>query len=232
MKVLRERSTVKVLADVVARALLTVAGCDPYYVTSVNGLLAGVDRPEPFDKKFVGEWYGPTWERVVWKVDRLMETDSYFVTHFDDKGEKTFYTASVFEVADLKLMDLQEVPAEGRTVRTHLLMKADFRLAVEIRLGATPPDMAMKMAALGGGPLLRYKALTLQPQRNRFFLDHPGLIATEKTFDGEGKPTGLRLTASPKDLREFFKTHGANEGLWVEEEKAIKLEAKLNQGDR
>ncbi len=227
MKRPRDRSTGMVLAIVVAGGLLAIAGCDPRLVASVNGLGDGATRPEPFDKAFVGEWYGPSWERVEWKVERLLETDTYFVTYFDAKGEKTFYTAAVFEMADLTLMDLQEAPGEGRKkTRSHLIVKVDLRTAGGLMLGAQSPEVARKVAALGGGPLIRYRSLKLQPLRGRFLLDHPDLIAAEKTFDAEGRAAGPRLTASPEELRAFFKAHGSDEGLWVEDERAIQLEAR------
>jgi hypothetical protein len=198
---------------------------------SVHGLVGPLEHAEPFDARFVGEWYGPTWEAVEWKIERLTNTDSYFITHFGNRGEQTFFTASVVKVGHLKLMDLQEAPAKGRPAGAHLLMKIDRSLNVSLWFGALPPDLARKVDALGGGPLIRYKSLTLQPPRNRYFLDHPGLVDTQKTYDAEGKPTGLILTATPNELREFFRVHGGEEGLWVDEERAIKLESRLNPGD-
>jgi len=159
-----------------------------------------------------------------------LKTDSYFITHFDDKGEKTFFTSSVFVVGNLKLMDMQEVPTKERTVRPHLLMKVNRSRMRGMSFGAAP-HMDKKVAALGGGPLISYKELALQAPRSRYFLDHPDFVSIEKSFDGQGKLTGLNLTASPKELREFFKTHGMDKGLWVEEENAFKLEAKLNPDD-
>ena len=87
------------------------------------------------------------------------------------------------------------------------------------------------LTVLGGGAVVRYKTLTLQPLRNRYFLDHPGLVDTKKTFDEEGRPRGLMLTATPKALRRFFVAHGEDEGLWADDEVAVMLGSKLNPSD-
>lgn len=230
MKVTRGRTTVRRLNIRVAVALLlSLAGCDPYYVSSAHGL---VGRAEPFDAKFLGEYYGPTWERVEWKIERLMDTDTYFLTQFGSKGEKKFFTASVMKVGDLKLMDLQEAPAEGRPARPHLLMKIDRTLTVALVVGANNSYPAKKIAALGGGPLIRHKTLTLKPPRSRYFLDHPGLVTTQGTIDEKGNTTGLMLIATSNELSEFFSAHGADKGLWADDEKAVKLGGKLAPGER
>ncbi len=235
MRLPRLRLTARKWIVAAAWAFLFLAGCDPYFVGSVHGLVGPSERPEPFDPKYVGEWYDPTWKAVQWKVERLIDTDTYFVTHFGDQGKKTFFTASVVKAGDLKLMDLQERPAKGRPAGAHLLIKIQGRLEWRLCFGGPPPGQERKFAALGGGPLVRWKTLTLQLPRKQYFLDHPGLVDTKKTFNKEGKPTGLRLTATPKELREFFEAHGEDEGLWVDEKKGIKLEyqleSKLNPGD-
>jgi hypothetical protein len=48
---------------------------------------------------------------VEWKVERLVDTDRYFITHIDQEGKRTFFTASVVKEGDLKLIDLQETSA-------------------------------------------------------------------------------------------------------------------------
>lgn len=232
MRLPRVRFTVRRLMGVLAVGLtLPLLGCEPYYAYSAQGLLAPAERAEPFDPRLVGEWYGPAWEHAEWKVERLMDTDTYFITHFGDKGEKTFYRAAVVKVSDLRLMDLQEVPAQGRPARPHLLMKVVVDKKLSISFGTQPPLMAKRIAVLGGGPLTRSKVLKFYPPTVRFFADHPGLVTTQKAFNDQGQPTGLMLAAPPKDLREFFEKHGADAGLWPEESKVIAFEARSNQGD-
>jgi hypothetical protein len=223
MTATRDRSKARTLAVV---ALLALAGCNPRYVASVNGLVDGPIKPEPFDESYTGEWHEPTWERVLWKVERLLDSDSYFVTHFDDHGQPTFYTATVLEVADMTLIDMQEAPGEGKGPRPHLLAKVELSRPILVLLGYKPPEVARKHAALGGGAFLRYRSLKLQPMRGRYFLDHPDLVAHEKTFDDQGQAAGPRLTASAEELRAFFEAHAKDDGLWVDDENALKLEAK------
>ena len=225
MTAIHPRSKARTLA-VVAILALALAGCEPRYVASVNGLIDGAIKPEPFDESFTGDWHDPAWERVAWKVERLLESDSYFVTRFDHRGKATDYTASVFELAGLTMMDLREVPGEGKGARPHLLARVEFSRPILVLLGSQPPDLARKRAALGGGSFLRYRSLELHPTRGRYFLDHPDLIAHEKTFDDQGNAAGPRLTASAEELRAFFEAHGKDDGLWVEDAKALKLEAK------
>jgi hypothetical protein len=54
-------------------AIVLLAGCDPLVVMSVNGLVGEGDHAEPFDAKYVGDWFDSEWERQVWKIERLME---------------------------------------------------------------------------------------------------------------------------------------------------------------
>lgn len=231
MRLQRTRVMARTWNVLMAGACLSLAGCEPKCVPSVNGLVEPRERPEPFDARFVGEWYGPTWEAVEWKVERLLDTDRYFITHFDQEGKRTFFTASVVKEGELKLLDLQEAPAKGHPAGPHVLMKVERRRNVGFGFGTPGTVQAKMMTALGGGVLVRYKTLTLRPLRNRYFLDHPGLVDTKKTFDDEGRPRGLMLTATPKDLRMFFLAHGADEGLWADDETAVNLGSKLNPGD-
>ena len=133
-----ERLMARTWNVLMAGAFLSLAGCDPSCVPSVNGLVEPPERPEPFDVRFVGEWYGPSWEAVEWKVERLLDTDRYFITHFDE-GKRTFFTASVVKEGDLKLMDLQEAPAKGRPAGPHVLMKVEAAGTSASRSGRRVP---------------------------------------------------------------------------------------------
>ncbi len=231
MNLSRRRTTLRnVLTLVEGAFFLSLVGCDPYYVSSVNGLVGQSVRAEPFDSMFVGEWYDSTWEKVEWKMERLMDTETYFLTMFGSEGKKKHYTASVVKAGDLKLMDVQEAPIKGRPAGPHLLMKINRRKVVELTVGNIP-SFQKKIAALGDGPLISYKTLTLQVPRNQYFLDHPGLLRTRPAVDAEGNAAGFLFDATPEELIEFFKAHGADEGLWADDERTVKLECKLNPGE-
>ena len=59
------------------------------------------------------------------------------------------------------------------------------------------------LAALGGGPVIRNRVLKLRPLQERYVLDHPQLVASEKRVDGEGKVVGVTVTATTEELHEL-----------------------------
>jgi hypothetical protein len=215
---------------VIGVVALSLSGCDPDYVSSRNGLTGPSERVEPFDSKLLGEWYDPGWEKVEWMVERLVGSDGYFITHFGEKREKSFFTGTTLKVGNLRLLDLKEPPAKGRPPGPHLLMKIDYQRQAGFYIG-TFPGMAKKLAALGGGPLYRCKTLTLRTPRKQYFIEHPGLLDTDNALDENGNPSRLMLVAEPNELRDFFSAHGEDKGLWTEEAGTLRLESKVNPGD-
>ncbi len=228
MKEFRARSKVRRATILAAGAIIfLVAGCDPHWITSVNGLVGESDHAEPFDAKFVGDWYDPGWERLEWKIDRLVGTERYFLTLFGVKGEKEFYTGAVVKFGSLMLLDLQPTSSKGGQPRSHLIMKIERGQRLEVVFGSPRSVPSKKLVAFGGGPLVRNRILKLRPLQKRYILDHPQLVSSEKTVDGEGKIVSVTVTATTGELRGFFEAHGADTGLWGEDQQAVTLEAKM-----
>jgi hypothetical protein len=205
--------------------LLVLTGCRPEYATSTEGLIGPLDRAAPFSDRYVGEWYGPTWESVEWKVERWTNTDHYVVTRRVGKEEFTL-RGSVVKAGNPAVMDLQGVSSEGRATGLHMIVKIEYSILAGLVLGDASEDEARRTAKLGGGPFVRYRKLTLRPLMRQYFLDHPGLVESRETFDEHGKSTGLVLTSSPEILRVFLEAHGEDEGLWADDDAAFRLEGK------
>ncbi len=207
--------------------LLSLAGCKRDLLTSVNGLVAPGEKLEVFDPWAVGEWLGPDWERVEWKIERLADSNRYFITHIGEKDERTLFTASLVKIGGLRLLDLTAAPAPGnKASKDHLILSCTYSNVRGFHSGVFRPEEAKKWAALGNSGFFRYQRLVLVPMNKKYFFDHDGVIPCLKTVDEAGRVTGIMLTATPEELREFYESHGGDNGLWADVADGIIMEKK------
>ncbi len=192
---------------------------------ATNGLVGESTKEEPFDSKYLGDWYDPGWEKVECKLTRLSDANRYSFTFVGTRDEEFHFTGAFVKVGELSLLDLTETATKDRATGRHLLFKVDRRFSSGYAFGKSYEKQA---AVLGEGPKYVFKRLILSPLQGRYFLDHPGRLASQPIPDQTGH---VLFTASTKELQEFLETHGADKGLWADESVSIQLNAKLNPDD-
>ena len=100
--------------------LIALSGCEPFCPTSVHGLLGDGGKADTSRPPGRRRWFGADWERVEWRIEASSAGTGHSVTHFGPGGKKSYFSASLVTIGDLRLMDLSEAdPGEKR----HVLIK-------------------------------------------------------------------------------------------------------------